>query len=198
MEDAETGEQIEINTADRSTRTRFAELAEAQSADLNRTLRRNNIDTISLRTGRRLSPGPALIFQTTRAPPGRAMNLLAYATFLAQEFHDISPPVDYSLLPTWVIFLAAFVTLAFLGLLVWLFIRWKRRPKPEQTPRARALELLQRARAEIDTSDALSIQHPRLGHSASLCRRAVSTAGHASDFGRVSRRAREGVALFGG
>src|SRR6478735_755514 len=69
--------------------------------------------------------------------------------FLAQEFHDISPPVDYSLLPTWVIFLGAFVTLAVLGLLVWLFIRWKRRPKPEQTPRDRALELLQRARGEI-------------------------------------------------
>ena len=69
--------------------------------------------------------------------------------FIAQEFHDISPPVDYSLLPTWVIFLAAFFTLAVLGLLVWLFIRWKRRPKPEQSPRARALDLLQRARSEI-------------------------------------------------
>jgi len=69
--------------------------------------------------------------------------------FIAQEFHDISPPFDYSLLPTWVIFLAAFFTLAVLGLLVWLFIRWKRRPKPEQSPRARALDLLQRARSEI-------------------------------------------------
>jgi hypothetical protein len=69
--------------------------------------------------------------------------------FLAQEFHDISPPVDYSLLPTWVIFVAAFVTLAILGLLVWLFLRWKRQPKPEQSPRTRALELLQRARSEI-------------------------------------------------
>jgi len=69
--------------------------------------------------------------------------------FLAQEFHDISPPVDYSLLPTWVIFLGAFLTLAILGLLVWLFIRWRRRPKPEQSPRDRALELLQRARGEI-------------------------------------------------
>src|SRR5436189_2231070 len=33
LEDAETGEQIEINTGDRSTRTRFADLAEAQSSD---------------------------------------------------------------------------------------------------------------------------------------------------------------------
>jgi uncharacterized protein (DUF58 family) len=51
LEDAETGEQIEINTADRTTRTRFAELAQKQSAELLRTLRRNNIDTIALRTG---------------------------------------------------------------------------------------------------------------------------------------------------
>jgi uncharacterized protein (DUF58 family) len=51
LEDAETGEQLEINTADRTTRTRFALLAEEQETDLKRTLRRNNIDAISLRTG---------------------------------------------------------------------------------------------------------------------------------------------------
>lgn len=51
LEDAETGEQIEINTADRNTRTRFADQAQRQEADLLRTLRRNNIDTIGLRTG---------------------------------------------------------------------------------------------------------------------------------------------------
>jgi uncharacterized protein (DUF58 family) len=51
LEDAETGEQIEINTGDRATRKRFAELAEAEKAELARTLRRNNIDAISLRTG---------------------------------------------------------------------------------------------------------------------------------------------------
>ena len=51
LEDAETGEQIEINTADRTTRTRFSALAEASRAELNQTLRRNSIDAISLRTG---------------------------------------------------------------------------------------------------------------------------------------------------
>ncbi len=70
--------------------------------------------------------------------------------FLAQDFHDISPPVDYSLLPPWVIFAVAFVGLTILGLLAWLFIRWRRRPKPEISPRTRALQLLERARAEID------------------------------------------------
>ena len=51
LEDAETGEQIEINTRDASTRARFSDLAEAQQEELARTLRRNNIDSISLRTG---------------------------------------------------------------------------------------------------------------------------------------------------
>lgn len=51
LEDAETGEQIEINTGDRNTRARFSALAETQRAELNRTLRRNRIDAISLRTG---------------------------------------------------------------------------------------------------------------------------------------------------
>lgn len=51
LEDAETGEQIEIDTANRTTRTRFVDLANEQHAGLTRTLRRNNIDAIALRTG---------------------------------------------------------------------------------------------------------------------------------------------------
>jgi len=51
LEDAETGEQIEINTANRAIRKQFAELAEAKDEELAATLRRNNIDAISLRTG---------------------------------------------------------------------------------------------------------------------------------------------------
>ncbi len=50
LEDAETGEQIEINTADRAVRHRFAQMAEQRAAELERTLRRNNIDSIALRT----------------------------------------------------------------------------------------------------------------------------------------------------
>jgi uncharacterized protein (DUF58 family) len=51
LEDAETGEQIEVNTANRGIRSRFSDLAERQQAELLRTLRRNNIDAIALRTG---------------------------------------------------------------------------------------------------------------------------------------------------
>jgi len=51
LEDAETGEQVEVNTASRSMRAEFADLVQKQEADLSFTLRRNNIDAIALRTG---------------------------------------------------------------------------------------------------------------------------------------------------
>jgi uncharacterized protein (DUF58 family) len=63
LEDAETGEQIEINTADRTTRKRFAELAEEKKAELGRTLRRNNIDGIALRTGKDYLPALRSFFK---------------------------------------------------------------------------------------------------------------------------------------
>ena len=63
LEDAETGEQIEINTADRGTRARFTAMAEAHRAELNRTLRRNNIDAISLRTGENYLPALRSFFK---------------------------------------------------------------------------------------------------------------------------------------
>lgn len=70
--------------------------------------------------------------------------------FLAQEqLHDISPPVDYSLVPPWMVFVGSFIALAVVGLVGWLIWRALRKPKPEQTPRARAIELLQRVRSEI-------------------------------------------------
>jgi uncharacterized protein (DUF58 family) len=63
LEDAETGEQIEINTGDRTTRARFSALAETNRAELNRTLRRNNIDAISLRTGENYLPALRSFFK---------------------------------------------------------------------------------------------------------------------------------------
>ncbi|HET9418956.1 MAG TPA: DUF58 domain-containing protein [Chthoniobacterales bacterium] len=63
LEDAETGEQIEINTADRTTRQRFADLAEARKAELAWTLRRNNIDAIALRTGEDYLPALRAFFK---------------------------------------------------------------------------------------------------------------------------------------
>lgn len=51
LEDAETGDQIEINAADSNVRRQFAQLAQAQLAETMRVLRQNRIDRIELRTG---------------------------------------------------------------------------------------------------------------------------------------------------
>jgi len=63
LEDAETGEQIEINTADRTTRTRFGDLADEQTSELSRILRRSNIDAIALRTSEDYLPALRAFFR---------------------------------------------------------------------------------------------------------------------------------------
>jgi len=63
LEDAESGEQIEVNTMDRATRRRFTDFAEEHEAELSRTLRRNNIDTIALRTGEDYLPALRSFFK---------------------------------------------------------------------------------------------------------------------------------------
>lgn len=63
LEDAETGEQIEIDTSDRATRTRFVDLAGEKQTELLRTLRRNNVDTIALRTGENYLPALRSFFK---------------------------------------------------------------------------------------------------------------------------------------
>ncbi|MEP6698295.1 MAG: DUF4381 family protein [Verrucomicrobiota bacterium] len=71
--------------------------------------------------------------------------------FLAEEFHDIAPPVDYSLVPPWVIFVAVFVVLLLSGLIGWWIRGRLRRPKPQPSPRDRALVLLGRMRGDMET-----------------------------------------------
>jgi len=63
LEDAETGEQIEINTADRGARARFSDLADEKADQLSRTLRRNNIDAITLRTSEDYLPALRSFFK---------------------------------------------------------------------------------------------------------------------------------------
>ena len=69
----------------------------------------------------------------------------------AEELHDIAPPVDYSLLPPWVIFCGVFVALVLCGLAGWWIRRGWQRPKPQPSPRERTLELLERMRRELET-----------------------------------------------
>ena len=68
----------------------------------------------------------------------------------AENFHEIAPPVDYSFIPAWAVFLASFVGLSVIGLIIW----WlKRKPKPAlppKLPREIALEELDRIASEID------------------------------------------------
>jgi uncharacterized protein (DUF58 family) len=63
LEDAESGEQIEVNTMDRTTRQRFTDFADEQEAELSRKLRRNNIAAIALRTGEDYLPALRSFFK---------------------------------------------------------------------------------------------------------------------------------------
>ena len=72
--------------------------------------------------------------------------------FLAQQqFHEIAPPVDYSFIPTWAIFLASFVGLCLVGLIVWFFTRRRQPEQPPKLPREIGLEELELIAGEIET-----------------------------------------------
>ena len=86
---------------------------------------------------------PAVILTATAWKP----------SFLGQQFHEIAPPVDYSFVPTWAIFLGSFVGLCLIGLIVWLFKRRKKPALPPKTPREIALEELDVMANEIETAN---------------------------------------------
>ena len=75
----------------------------------------------------------------------------ALVLLAAEEFHDIAPPVDYSLIPPWLVFVIAFVALSLLGLVVWLFAKRRKPPVPPKLPRELALEELEQISREIET-----------------------------------------------
>jgi hypothetical protein len=78
------------------------------------------------------------------------MSILSMSIFAAEEFHDIAPPVDYSLIPPWMIFVATFAGLTLLGLTVWLILRKRKRPQPPKLPRDIALDALEQINTEIE------------------------------------------------
>ena len=69
---------------------------------------------------------------------------------VAEEFHDIAPPVDYSLIPPWLVFVIAFVVLSLLGLIVWWFAQRQKPELPPKAPREIAIEELEQIRPEIN------------------------------------------------
>jgi hypothetical protein len=78
------------------------------------------------------------------------MSILSISTFAAEEFYDIAPPVDYSLIPPWVVFVAAFIGLTIIGLIVWVVVRSRRRIVPMRSPRERAVESLERIQGDVE------------------------------------------------
>jgi uncharacterized protein (DUF58 family) len=64
LEDAETGEQIEVNTSDRKTRIEFMKAADALAEARMKDFRRRRIDTITLRTHEDYVPVLRTFFRT--------------------------------------------------------------------------------------------------------------------------------------
>jgi uncharacterized protein (DUF58 family) len=64
LEDAETGEQIEIDTSDRNVRKKFLDAAEQRTEDRLRDFRKKHIDAISLRTNQDYVPTLQTFFRT--------------------------------------------------------------------------------------------------------------------------------------
>lgn len=67
------------------------------------------------------------------------------------DIHEIAPPVDYSLVPPWLIYTGIALGLGILGLIGWLIQKRLKRPRPQQSPRDRALQELNGTRDELKT-----------------------------------------------
>lgn len=71
--------------------------------------------------------------------------------FAVADIHEIAPPVDYSLVPPWVVFCGVAAGLVLLGLIGWWIRKRSLRPKPEQSARDRTLHDLDRIGREMET-----------------------------------------------
>ena len=67
------------------------------------------------------------------------------------DIHEIAPPVDYSLLPPWVIYTGIALVLVVLGLIACWIRKRALRPKPVRSPRERTLDALTKIEREIET-----------------------------------------------
>jgi hypothetical protein len=71
-------------------------------------------------------------------------------TLLAQQVHDIAPPINYSLVPLWLIFVASLIVLTTIGLAIWYGRKRFRKEKPTPSPRERALTALRAIETEVE------------------------------------------------
>src|SRR6266850_1373585 len=81
------------------------------------------------------------------------MSISSMSIFAAADFHEIVPPLDYSLIPTWAVFVGTFLALAIVGLIAWLIRRSRAQVLPAKSARERALEELERIADEIEQSN---------------------------------------------
>jgi hypothetical protein len=71
--------------------------------------------------------------------------------FAAADIHEIAPPVDYSLVPPWVVVAGIILALVLAGLIGWWIRKRLLRPKPEPSARERALQNLERIGHEMES-----------------------------------------------
>jgi Domain of unknown function (DUF4381) len=71
-------------------------------------------------------------------------------TRLAQALPDIAPPVNYSLVPPWMIFVGSLIVLTIIGLAIWYGRRFFRKKQVTLSPRERALAALSEIENEVE------------------------------------------------
>jgi len=71
-------------------------------------------------------------------------------TRLAQALPDIAPPVNYSLVPSWMIFVGSLIVLTIIGLAIWYGRRFFRKKQVTLSPRERALTALSEIENEVE------------------------------------------------
>ena len=69
---------------------------------------------------------------------------------LAQALPDIAPPVNYLLVPPWMIFVGSLVVLTIIGLAIWYGRRFFRKKQVTLSPRERALAALSEIESEVE------------------------------------------------
>src|SRR5438477_13102502 len=69
---------------------------------------------------------------------------------LAQALPDIAPPVDYSLVPPWMIFVASLIVLTIIGLAIWYGRKFFRKQQLIPSPRESALTALGKIESEVE------------------------------------------------
>ena len=69
---------------------------------------------------------------------------------LAQALPDIAPPVNYSLVPPWMIFVGSLIVLTIIGLAIWYGRRFFRKKQVMLSPRERTLAALSAIENDVE------------------------------------------------